>query len=116
MPRQDNFPICDTYNAVTQDIHPTTPPNPSDTAQFYATPPTFARNFVLESNLSFDDSQDIPNISLDSVPDLLNNTSTPADIYYSYPEQHTTLVNNLFLFFSLTLTFHKNKKEYPIEY
>ncbi len=115
MPRQDNFPICDTYNSLTtisQDIHPT---NPSDSAQFYATPPTCARNFVLESNLSFDDSQDVPNISLDSVPDLLNNTSTTADIYYSYPEQHTTSVNNLFLF--LTLSFHKKtKKEYPIEY
>jgi len=102
IPRQENLPTCDTYNTLTnspQDNNPSTPPNPSDTAQFYATPPTFAKNFVLESNLSFDDSQDVPNISLDSVPDLINDTSTTYATYYSYPEQQeTTTVNNRFIF------------------
>jgi hypothetical protein len=101
MPRQENLPICDTYNTLTissQDNNPSTPPNPSDTAQFYATPPTFAKNFVLEANLSFDDSQDVPNVSLDSVPDLINDTSTSNFIYYSYPEQQSIAVNNRFFF------------------
>ncbi len=98
MPRQENLPICDTYNTLTissQDNNPSTPPNPSDTAQLYATPPTFAKNFVLESNLSFDDSQDVLNISLDSVPDLINDISTTNAVYYSYPEQQPPTVNNL---------------------
>ncbi len=99
IPRQENLPICDTLTNSPQDNNPSTPPNPSDTAQFYATPPTFAKNFVLESNLSFDDSQDVQNISLDSVPDLINDTSTTNAIYYSYPEQQeSTTVNNRFIF------------------
>lgn len=107
IPRQENLPICDTYNTITnssEDINPSTPPNSSDIAQFYATPPTFSKNFVLESNLSFDDSQDITNISLDSVPDVINDSSTTQTVYYSYPEhqQQSVTVNNqvyfLFLF------------------
>ncbi|CAF3591202.1 unnamed protein product [Adineta steineri] len=99
MPRQENPLSCDTYNILTntnQDNDPRTPPNPSDLTQFYATPPTFAKNFVLESNLSFDDSQDIPNISLDTVPDVIIDTSTNNDIYYSYPEQQIISVETLF--------------------
>ena len=118
MPRQENPPICNTYNTVTyssDDDQPSTPPNPADTAQFYATPPTFAKNFVLESNLSFDDSQDVPNISLDSVPDLINNNiSTTNDVYYSYPDQQTIGVNT-FCLFTTTISFFSIKK-YMISY
>jgi hypothetical protein len=101
-PRQENLPICDTHNTITsssEDNNPSTPPNPADIAQFYATPPTFSKNFVLESNLSFDDSQDVQNISLDSVPDILNDTSTTNIVYYSYPEQQSVTVNHSFSFF-----------------
>ncbi|CAF0775359.1 unnamed protein product [Rotaria sordida] len=92
MPRQENLSTCDTYNTLVNSIqndNSFTPPNLSETTQFYATPPTFTKNFILESNLSFDDSQDVPNISLDSVPDLVNSisTTTTSDSYYSYPTQ-----------------------------
>jgi hypothetical protein len=87
MPRQENLPVCDTYNSL-----PDT--NPIDPAQIYVTPPTFSKNFVLESNLSFDDSQDISNISLDTVPDLITDASTNNTVYYSYPDQQSTMVNN----------------------
>jgi hypothetical protein len=91
MPRQENPHTCDTYNTLPEDT------NPSDIAQFYATPPAFAKNFVLDSNLSFDDSQDIPNVSLDSVPDLITDPSTTNDVYYSYPEPQTVTVNRHFI-------------------
>ncbi|CAF3403123.1 unnamed protein product [Rotaria sp. Silwood1] len=102
MPRQENLSSCDTYKTLvtsTQNDYPSTSLNSFETAQIYSTPPTFSKNFVLESNLSFDDSQDVPNISLDSVPDLINDISTTNDIYYSYPEQQVTtqrtkLINN----------------------
>ena len=87
MPRQENLPVCDTYNSL-PDI------NPTDPAQIYVTPPTFSKNFVLESNLSFDDSQDIANISLDTVPDLITDASTNNTVYYSYPGQQSATVNN----------------------
>ncbi|UJR28095.1 hypothetical protein I4U23_009350 [Adineta vaga] len=92
LPREEHHPICDTSNASTitsETNNPSTPPNGSDTTQFYASPPTFAKNFVLETNLSFDDSEDVPNVSLDSVPDLSNDISANNEIYYSYPIQQT---------------------------
>ncbi|CAF2731513.1 unnamed protein product [Rotaria sp. Silwood2] len=100
MPRQENPPTCDTYNSLvtfTQNDNPSTSSNPFEAAQIYATPPNFAKNFVLQSNLSFDDSQDVSNISLDSVPDLINDTSTTTDIYYSYPEQPVTTQRQKFV-------------------
>lgn len=88
IPRQENLPICDTYHSLPDG-------NSSDANQFYAAPPTFARNFVLESNVSFDDSQDI---SLDTVPDLVNDPSTNNTVYYSYPDHQPITVNIQFAF------------------
>ena len=93
IPREEHFPICDTSNTTITDAHSSTPPNGSDSAQFYASPPMFAKNFTLETNLSFDDSEDVPNVSLDAVPDVLNDTSANNEIYYSYPTQQTTTVS-----------------------
>ncbi|CAF3289073.1 unnamed protein product [Rotaria socialis] len=102
IPRQKDRPICDTYNTIVnsaEDVSPSTPPNGFENGHIYATPPTFSKNFVIESNVSFDDSQDVPNISLDSVPDLINDIPNKNDIYYSYPEpqintQRRKLANN----------------------
>lgn len=82
MPRQENPHTNENSTELSS-----TPPNPTDTAQIYATPPSFAKNFVLESNVSFDDRDDLPSVSLDTVPDLINgNSSSTNDIYYSYPQ------------------------------
>jgi ABC-type glycerol-3-phosphate transport system substrate-binding protein len=106
MPRQDNLPPCDTYNTLTSSSQDN---NPSDIAQFYATPPAFAKNFIVDSNLSFDDSEDIPNVSLDTVPDVINDPSATNDIYYSYPEHKPVTVNKHILFFTSFFLFVKNK-------
>ena len=95
MPRQENLPPCDTLMTSSQDN------NPSDNAQIYATPPAFAKNFIIDSNLSFDDSEDTPNVSLDIVPDLITDPSATNDIYYSYPDHQTITVNSQMLFFLL---------------
>lgn len=96
MPRQEDLPLCDTHNPLTNSSENT---YPTDSNPIYVAPPTFSKNFVVESNLSFDDSQDIPNISLDSVPDLISNIPTDNNIYYSYPEQQSIIVNKYFLNF-----------------
>lgn len=97
MPRETIIPTVDSSEC----LHTTTPPNSLDPAQIYVTPPAFSRNFILESNLSFDDSQDIPNISLDCIPDLDPKSQTDDSTYYSYPEQQSTssvIKANFFLF------------------
>lgn len=100
-PRQENPPTEKNSSPLpdtSEDEAPLTPTHPSDTVQFYAIPPPFARNFVLESNLSFDDSQDIPSVSLDSVPDLIDGVPPNNDIYYSYPEVQVKPVRMGFVF------------------
>lgn len=100
MPRQVTHPICDKNTNSENSIQNKNSTIPLESSQIYATPPTFSKNFVTESNLSFDDSQDVPNISLDSVPDLINDTPTTNDIYYSYPEQQVVVVNTFFFLLS----------------
>ena len=68
--------------------------NPTDSAQFYAVPPNYSKNFVLQTNLSFDDSQDVTSVSLDCVPDLNQTLSNTNGVYYSYPEQQIPLVSD----------------------
>jgi hypothetical protein len=120
-PHQEHPPTekkSNTLPDTSDDESPSTPPPPhhSDTGQFYATPPTFARNFVLESNLSFDDSQDMPAVSLDSVPDLIDGVHpTPNnDAYYSYPEAQVKPVRMSFVFsFQLSIV-GNNIPETPV--
>lgn len=118
MPRQEDHPICDTYNTIVnsnENKSPSTPPNAFDNGHIYSSPPIFSKNFVIESNLSFDDSQDIPNVSLDSVPDLINDIPTTNDVYYSYPESQIITVSKVSLvvyFLILTLSFRVNKNLY----
>lgn len=93
MPRQETPHFNEMSSpqiSKSDDSSPSTPPNLSEPHPFYATPPAFANNFVLESNLSFDDSEDLPTVTLDTVPDLTNGKSSASnDIYYSYPDhQH----------------------------
>ena len=104
MPRQENLSSCDTLVNFAQDNYSLTQLNPIETEQCYATLPTFAKNFSLESNLSFDDSQ---NVSLDSVPDLINNHTSIINDSYSKPQ--TTSVS---LFFSVIQ--HKTYNKYAL--
>ena len=89
MPRQENPLLDDADNGLVysfDDHPPSTALHSSDRLQLYAIPPTFAKNFVLESNLSFDDSQDAPSVSLDVVPDLIADAPLVDDTSYAYPE------------------------------
>lgn len=86
MPRQEN-PLLDDGLVYSFDEHrPSTTLHSSERPQLYAVPPTFAKNFVLESNLSFDDSQDTASISLDAVPDLTAEAPLVNDTSYAYSE------------------------------
>lgn len=92
IPRQEHPPICDTYHSLPDENSSSDASN-----QFYAAPLTFAKNFVLESNLSFDDRQDI---SLDTVPDVIIDPSASNNtVYYSYPDHQPITVNIRFVFF-----------------
>lgn len=94
------------------DFNSKTLENTVDAQEIYAVPSNFSQNFVLESNVSFDDSEELSSVCLDSVPELISSESNSHEIYYSHPEQRTRSVrkcSEIFTFFLSDGLSQKNK-------